>query len=192
MRSRSTSIAAAVTIVIIVIAAALILSITLQAAVTTDSTHNEQNPMYVAPLHSLSVRLNESATENSLTLSVTSAMNSTDPQARSAWETYSDTYAPLNPTEGNKYVIVNVSVASARNDSAPFRYTDSVLVGNDGRSYFANYAVGNASCTASIAADQLKADSTCDVYIAFSLPNSVMPEQFVYESTNPAVIVTLT
>lgn len=102
MRPRSTSIAAAVTIVIIVIAAALILSITLQAAVTTDSTHNEQNPVYVAPLHSLSVRLNESATENSLTLSVTSAMNGTDPQARRAWETYSDTYTPAQSDGGQQ------------------------------------------------------------------------------------------
>ena len=93
---------------------------------------------------------------------------------------------------GSKYVILNVSVADANGSSVPFRYADSILVGNDGGSYYANYAVGNTSCTASIAADQLKADSTCDVYIAFSLPDNVVPAQFVYESTNPAIIVTLT
>jgi hypothetical protein len=93
---------------------------------------------------------------------------------------------------GSKYVILNVSVADANGSSVPFRYADSILVGNDGGSYYPNYAVGNTSCTASIAADQLKADSTCDVYIAFSLPDNVVPAQFVYESTNPAIIVTLT
>ena len=149
--------------------------------------------MYVAPQHSEQVNLNESATTNGLTLRVASVMNGADTDARRVWETYdTDTYAPLNPMTGSKYVILNVSVADANGSSVPFRYADSILVGNDGRSYYPNYAVGNASCTASIAADQLKADSTCDVYIAFSLPDNVVPAQFVYESTNPAIIVTLT
>ena len=92
---------------------------------------------------------------------------------------------------GSKYVILNVSVVDANGSSVPFRYTDSVLVGNDGRAYYPNYAVGNTSCTASITADQLNADSTCDVYIAFSLPDNVAPAKIVYTASNPTIVVNL-
>ncbi len=92
---------------------------------------------------------------------------------------------------GSKYVILNVSVADANGSSVPSRYTDSILVGNDGGSYYRNYAVGNTSCTASIAADQLKADSTCDVYIAFSLPDNIAPAKIVYTASTPAIVVNL-
>jgi hypothetical protein len=148
--------------------------------------------VYVAPHHSEQVNLNERATANDLTLRVTSATNGTDTDARREWETYdTDTYAPLNPVPGSKYVILNVSAADANGSSAPFRYADSILVGNDERSYYPNYAVGNASCTASITADQLKADSTCDVYIAFSIPDNVAPVKIVYTASNPAIVVNL-
>jgi hypothetical protein len=61
-------------------------------------------------------------------------------------------YAPLNHVEGSRYVIINVTVANAMNGTSPFGYAAVILVGNDGRSHYANYAVGNASCSALFAA----------------------------------------
>lgn len=61
-------------IAIAVVAAASILNATLQAALTTQSAHNEQNPMYVAPQHSEQVSLKESANANTLTLHVASVL----------------------------------------------------------------------------------------------------------------------
>ncbi len=189
MRRRSKAIAATITIVTV---SAIILLATLQAALTTESARNEQNPAFAEPRRSVQAGLDEDATANNLTLRVTSVMNSTDPEARHVWATYdSDMYAPLNPVQGSKYVILNVSAVNAMNGTASFRYTDSVLVGNDGRSYYANYGVGNTSCTAALAAEQLNSNGACTVYIAFSVPNDVAPAKIVDESTNPAIVISL-
>ena len=89
----------------------------------------------------MQVRLGESATAGNLTFRVQNVMNGTDPEARQVWATYDDQpLAPLNPIPGSTYVIINATVANAMNGTSPFRYSDVVLVGNDGRSYYANYA----------------------------------------------------
>ena len=173
------------------ILAAVVLFATLQTALTTESAHNEQNPPWVQAQPTVQVRLQQNATEGNLTFRVQNVMYGTDSEARHVWATYdTDDYAPLNPVSGSRYVIINVTVANAMNGTSPFRYSDVVLVGNDGRSYYTNYAVGNASCTASIRAEQLK-PSACDVYIAFSIPNDVAPAKIVYVASNPRIVVDL-
>lgn len=72
-------------------------------------------------------------------------------------------YALFNPIQGSKYVVINATVANAMNDTSPFSCSAVVLVGNDGSPHYANYAVGNASCSVLIIAGQLKPGGACDV-----------------------------
>jgi hypothetical protein len=177
---------------IILLAAAVVLFATLQTALTTESAHNEQNPLWVQAQPTVHARLQQNATAGNLTFRVQDVMNGTDSKARHVWATYAtDHYAPLNPVSGSTYAIINVTVANAMNGTLPFRYSDVVLVGNDGRSYYANYAVADANCTASIRAEQLKPGGACDVYIAFSIPNDVVPAKIVYTASNQTIVVNL-
>jgi len=191
MRRRTKAIAASAAVAIAVILAAIVLLATLQTALTTESARNEQNPLYVQPQPNVQARVGESATAGNLTFRVQDVMNGTDPEARQVWATNAaDQYAPLNPIQGSTYAIVNVTVANAMNRTTPFSYSHVVLVGNDGRAYYANYVEGTTSCRASLAAEQLK-PGTCNVYIAFSIPDDVAPIKIVYTASNPAIVVNL-
>lgn len=191
MKRRWKAITAIVTIAVVLVAA-VVLFATFQAGLS-ESARNEQNPVYEEAQGSVQVGLGESTTASNLTLRVTSVMNGTDPQARRVWATYeTDEYAPLNPIQDSKYIIVNASVENAVNGPVPFRYADVILVGNDGRTYYANYAVVNASCTASLRAERLNPGGVCDIYVAFSIPNDVTPAKIVYATSNPAIVVNLT
>jgi hypothetical protein len=192
VKRRSKAIGASAIILIAVLLTAVVLFATLQTDLTTESARNEQNPLYVQSQSIVQVRLDKSATAGNLTFRVQNVMNGTDPEARQVWTTYdTDHYAPLNPIQGSTYVIINATVASAINGTSPFRYSDVVCVGNDGRSYYANYAVGNASCSASLAAERLKPGGACSVYVAFSIPDGVAPAKIVYTASNPAISVNL-
>ena len=132
MRRGSKAIAASAAIAVIL--AAIVLLTTLQTTLTTEATRNAQNPPFVPPQPNAQVRLRETATAGNLTFRVQDVINGTDPAARHVWDTYdTSTYFPLNPISGSKYVFVNVTVATAINGT-PFRYSDAILVGNDGRS----------------------------------------------------------
>ncbi|MGA3198644.1 MAG: DUF4352 domain-containing protein [Halobacteriota archaeon] len=192
MKRRSKAIGASAIILIAVLLTAVVLFATLQTALTNESARNEQNPLYVQAQSIVQARLRQNATTNNLTFRVQNVMNGTDPNARQVWATHAtDHYAPLNPIQGSTYAIINVTVASAMNGTSPFRYSDVVLVGNDGRSYYANYAEGNASCSASLAAEQLTPGGRCSVYIAFSIPDGVAPAKVVYTASNPTINVDL-
>ncbi len=190
MRRSSKAIAASAAIVIAILAAIVVLA-TLQTALTTESTSNALNPPYVQPQPNAQVRLRETATAGNLTFGVQNVINGSDPAAQHVWDTYGTSeYAPLYPISGSKYVIVNATVTTAINGT-PFSYSDVILVGNDGRSYYANFPAGVASCNASIKAEQLK-PGACGVYIAFSIPNDVTPVKVVYTASKPAIVVNLT
>ena len=177
---------------IILLAAAVVLFATVQTALTTESAHNGQNPLWVHAQPTVQVLLQQNATAGNLTFRVQNVMNSTDPEARQVWATHAtDDYAPLNPVSGSSYVIINVTVANAMNSTSPFRYSDVVLVGNDGRSYYANYAVADANCSASLAAEQVRPGGACDIYIAFSIPDDIAVTIVVYVASNPAIVVDL-
>jgi hypothetical protein len=191
MRRRTKAIDASAAVAIAVILAAIVLLATLQTALTNESARNALDPVYVQPQPNVQVRLGESATASNLTFSVQDVMNGTN--ALQVWASVnaSNHYAPLNPIPGSTYAVINVSVASAIKGATPFGYSNIVLVGNDGRSYYANYAEGNASCSASLAAAQSKPGGACDVYVAFSIPDDVAPAKIVYTASNPAVVVNL-
>jgi Domain of unknown function (DUF4352) len=194
VRRRSKTVAASATILIAAIIAAILLLATLQTALTSESTRREQNPLYIGGQPTVQAGLNKSATANNLTFRVTQVMNSNEPEARHVWDINRDMnneYFPLNPISGNKYVIINATVASALNRNVTFSYSDVVLVGNDGRSYYANYAEGTANCSATIKSGELKAGDSCVVYIAFSVPNDVAPAKIVYTASKPAIVVNL-
>ena len=192
MRQRSKTVAASATILIAAIIAAILLLATLQTALTSESTRREQNPLYVAGQPAVQAALNKSATANNLTFRVTQVIYSNESEARHVWDTYNiDNYTPLNPISGSKYVIINASVANTLNRTLPFSYSDVVLVGNDGRSYYANYAEGTANCNATINSGELKAGDSCAVYISFSVPNDVAPAKIVYTASTPAIVVNL-
>jgi hypothetical protein len=157
----------------------------------TESARTVQDPLHVQSQSIVQVRLGESATAGNLTFRVQNVMNSTDPEARQVGPCDTDHCAPLNRVSGSSYVIINVTVANAMNSTSPFRYSDVVLVGNDGRSYYANYAVANANCSASLAAEQLKPGGACDVYIAFSIPDDIAVARVVYAASNPPIVVDL-
>jgi hypothetical protein len=191
MRRRTKAIDASAAVAIAVILAAIVLLATLQTALTNESARNALDPVYVQPQPNVQVRLGESATASNLTFSVQDVMNGTN--ALQVWASVnaSNHYAPLNPIPGSTYAVINVSVASAIKGATPFGYSNIVLVGNDGRSYYANYAEGNASCSASLAAAQFKPGGACDVYVAFSIPDGVAPAKIVYTASNPAIVVNL-
>lgn len=192
MKRRSKAIGASAIILIAAILAAVVLFATLQTALTTESAHNGQNPLWVQAQPTVQVRLQQNATAGNLTFRVQNVMNGTDSKARHVWATYdTDDYAPLNPVSGSSYVIINVTVANAMNGTSPFRYSDIVLVGNDGRSYYANYAVADANCSASLAAEQVRPGGACDIYIAFSIPDDIAVARVVYAASNPAIVVDL-
>jgi len=187
VRPRSKAIAASAIIVIVVLIAAFVLTVALPTALTTESANREQNPTYVEGQPSVHARLNQSVTVGNVTLRVRTVMNGDNPDARRAWASYSSKYAPLNPTQGSKYVIINATVANAKTGTTHFSYSDFVLVGNDGRSYYANYPASN--CTSARAPEQLSA--ACDIYIAFSIPDEVAPAAIIYTPTNPVIVVDL-
>jgi hypothetical protein len=191
MRRRTKAIAASAAVAIAVIVAAIVLLATLQTALTNESARNALDPVYVQPQPNVQVRVGESATASNLTFSVQDVMNGTD--ALQVWSSVnaSNHFAPLNPIPGSTYVVINVTVASAIKGATPFGYSNIVLVGSDGRSYYANYAEANASCSASLAAAQFKPGGACDVYVAFSIPDDVAPAKIVYTASNPAVVVNL-
>ena len=192
MRRRWKAIAASATITIAVIIAAIVLLAALQTALTSESARRGQDPAYVEVKPNVHARLNESATAGNLTFHVRNVMDGNDPEARLVWATHAtDHYAPLNPISGSKYVIMNVTVANAKNGTMPFRYSDVVLVGSDGKAYYANYAASNASCKVSIHDEQLKTGGVCDLYIAFSIPDDAAPAKLVYEASRPPIIVDL-
>jgi hypothetical protein len=191
VRQHSKAVAASVTVLIAAIIAAIVLLAAVQTSLTSESTRRAQNPVYVGGQPTVQTGLNKSATANNLTFRITNVTDSNEPEARHVWTTYTDKNAPLNPIAGSKYVVINATVANVMNGTSLFRYSDIVLVGNDGRSYFANYALGNASCTASIRAEQLKSGGACDVYIAFSIPNDVVPAKIVDSAANPPLVVNL-
>ncbi len=188
MRRRTKAIAA---VAIAVILAAIVLLATLQTALTNESARNALDPVYVQPQPNVQVRLGESATASNLTFSVQDVMNGTN--ALQVWSSVnaSNHYAPLNPIPGSTYAVINVTAASAIKGATPFSYSNIVLVGNDGRSYYANYAEANASCSASLAAAQFKPSGACDVYVAFSIPDGIAPAKIVYTASNPAIVVNL-
>ena len=191
MRRRSKAVAASATFIAATIAVILLLA-TLQTALTSESTRREQNPAYIGGQPMVQAGLNKSVTANNLTFRVTRVMNSNEPEARHVWDTYrTNNYIPLNPISGSKYVIINATVANALNRNVTFSYSDVVLVGNDGRSYYANYAEGTANCSATIKSGELKAGDSCVVYIAFSVPNDVAPAKIVYAASKPAIMVNL-
>ena len=192
MKRRWKAIGASAIILLAAVLAGVVLFATLQPALTAESAQNEQNPLYVQPQPNVQARLGESATAGNLTFRVQDVMNGTDPEARQVWATNAgDHYAPLNPIQGSTYAIVNVTVANAMNRTPPFSYSHVILVGNDGRAYYANYVEGTASCRASLAAEQLKPGSACDIYVAFSIPDNVVPAKIVYAASNPAIVVNL-
>ena len=192
MRRRSKAIAASATVTIAILIAAIVLLTALQTTLTNESAHRGQDPAYAEVRPNVHARLNESATSGNLTFRVRNVMDGNDPDARRVWALCkTDEYAPLNPIQGSKYVIINVTVANAINGTSSFKYSDVVLVGSDGRSYYANYAVGNASCSALIAAEQLKHGGVCALYIAFSIPDDAAPAKLVYEASRPPIIVDL-
>jgi len=184
---------ALVVVTIAVILAAIVLLATLQTALTTESTRNTLDPVYVQPQPNVQVRLGQSATAGSLAFSVQNVTNSTDPAALQLWTSInaSNHYAPLNPMQGSTYAIINVTVQSAAKNATPFSYANIVLVGSDGRTYYANYAEANANCSASLAAAQFKPGSPCNIYVAFSIPDDVMPAKIVYTASEPAIVVNL-
>ncbi len=190
MRRRSKAIAASA-IILILATAGFVLFATLQSAVTTESARNEQNPLYVQPQPNVQMRLGESATAGNLTFSVQNVMNGSDPEAQQVWATHVPYYYdPLNPVPGSTYAIVNVTLATANQSLTPFSYSHLVLVGSDGRAYYTNFAESNASCSASLAAEQLK-PGACNAYIAFSIPDDVAPAKIVYTASSPAIVVNL-
>jgi hypothetical protein len=193
VKRRWKAIGASAIILLAAVLAGVVLFATLQPALTTESAQNEQNPLYVQPQPNVQVRLGESATAGNLTFRVQNVMNGTDPEALEVWASVNATnhYAPLNPIPGSTYAIINATVTNALNGTSPFSYSHVILVGNDGRSYYANYAEGNASCSASLAAAQFKPGGACSVYIAFSIPDDVAPAKIVYTASNPAVVVNL-
>jgi Domain of unknown function (DUF4352) len=192
VRRHSKAVAASAIVLIVAIIAAILLIATLQTALTSELTRREQNPAYVGGQPTVQVGLNKSATANNLTFRVTRVMNSNEPETRHVWDTYGiKYYAPLNPISGSKYVTINATVANALNRTVPFSFLDVVLVGNDGRSYYANYAGGVANCSATIRSGELKAGDACAVYIAFSLPDDVAPAKIVYTASKPAIVVNL-
>ena len=190
MRRRSKAIAASATIAILI--AAIVLLAALQTTLTNESARRGQDPAYTEVRPNVHARLNESATSGNLTFHVRNVVDGNDPEARRVWALYeTDEYAPLNPTQGSKYAIINVTVANAKNGTMPFRYSDVVLVGSDEKAYYANYAASNASCKVSIHDEQLKTGGVCDLYIAFSIPDNVAPAKLVYEASRPPIIVDL-
>lgn len=80
-------------------------------------------------------------------------------------------------------------MTNAQGARVPFTYTNFFLVGRNGNTYYANYAVCDSSCSAAALKNRTLTDNfTSNLYVLFSVPATAEATQLVYASSPPVVL----
>ncbi len=192
------------TIVILSIIAAVALIVLASVGVPVPDVHETPEGVYVEAGSSIRASPHTSVSNGHVTLRVNGVEDASSRAMSDAWvklgltvdETYKNQSGrfynhTLVPPDGDRYLIANVTVANAKQQATPFTYTDFYLVGSDGRTYYANYAMCGAECTTSVLRNHAaSAKSASDLYVLFSMPATVNAVKLVY-SSRPPIVVTL-
>jgi hypothetical protein len=180
-------------IVVLVALAALVSMEALFANVRTapDGTYSEIAGSIQGPAHA-------NVTNGAITLRVNNLTDASNPAARDLWAKLNNDFNEshmynhtLVPPAGEKYLIANVTVTNVAHRQQPFSIVDFFLVAKDGRTYYANYAVCSAYCSANVLQNRTLSDNyTSDLYLLFSMPATSEATKLVYAS-NPPIVMTL-
>jgi hypothetical protein len=181
-------------IVVLVALAAMVSIEALFADVHTapDGTYSEIAGSIQGPAYT-------NVTNGKIALTTNNLTDASSPAARDTWirasnesREASDIYNhSLVPPAGEKYLIANVTVTNVAHRQESFSYADFFIVAKDGRTYYANYAVCSAYCTANVLKSRTLSDNyTSDLYLLFSMPATSEATKLVYAS-NPPIVMTL-
>jgi hypothetical protein len=181
-------------IVVLVALAALVSIEALFAGVHTapDAIYSEIAGSIQGPEHA-------NVTNGQVALTANSLADASTPAARDTWirlnlesRKESQMYNhSLVPPAGERYLIANVTVTNVAHRQESFSYADFFIVAKDGRTYYANYAVCSAYCSANVLENRTLSDNyTSDLYLLFSMPATSEAMKLVYAS-NPPIVVTL-
>lgn len=112
---------------------------------------------------------------------------------REAWDAGGIYNYSLTPAPGDRYLVANVTVTNVQRAEVPFSYGDFVLISRDNSAYYPNYAVCNASCSASALKNgTLSGRSANELYVLFSVPTAAQPVEFAYAGSSPPVVMSTT
>jgi len=147
------------------------------------NTYTEQPSTIHAPAYA-------NATNGHVALKVNAISDSSDPATANQWikaNGQAGVYAfALAPPPGYKYLIANITVSNVQQTSSPFKYTSLLVVAQDGRTYYANYAVCTGICAGDVLKNRtLSANFTGDLYVLFSVPATAEVVKLVYASSPP-------
>jgi hypothetical protein len=98
----------------------------------------------------------------------------------------------LNPSPGDANLVANVTVTNVHNATATFSFGDFVLVSNDDKAYYPNYVVCGSACTAQVATKTLDATFSSNLYVLFSVPETMRPTKLVWTAADPNIVISLT
>jgi hypothetical protein len=136
------------------------------------------------------------ATNDQITLKVNSVSDASNATTSDAWirannEDEAWYLVPLAPPQGEKYLVLNITVANVQTAPVPFSYTRFFLVDTQGTTYYANFAVCDRSCSAEVLHNStLSGSYTTDLYVLFAVPTTAEVSKLVYAS-DPQIVLAL-
>jgi hypothetical protein len=160
------------------------------------TVHPNEDATYTEAASSVRGGPHTNVTNGQVALRVNNVSNASDPATAEVWVSLSPQaynegvwYRALTPSPGEKNLVANITVTNARSAAVPFTYTDFLIVGRDGSSYYANYAICNGSCSAAALRNRTLPESfASDLYVLFSMPATADAAKLVYASNPPIVI----
>lgn len=166
------------------------------AVMTAGTTHTSADGSYEVIGPSVYAAPHQNATNGQITLKVNSFNDASDPSIQDRWANLSEPardagvyFHALAPPSGAHYAIADISVTNVQQRSIGFTYEDLFIVSRDNHTYYANYAVCDAGCSASALKNRtLSAGFASDLYVLFSLPTTADPVKLVYASDPPLVM----
>ncbi len=157
---------------------------------------------YEEPSKAVHARAHQTVTAGGVSIRLNGITDARNPGIRDTWVT--DNLAgggvehggwvynfSLTPPPGERYVIANVTVATAQHKALPFTYTNFLAAGRDGHAYYATYAVCDNNCSASVLwTGTLHHDYPYDLYILFAIPDSADVAKLAYVSPSASAVFT--
>jgi hypothetical protein len=136
------------------------------------------------------------ASNGQITLKVNSVNDASNATTSDAWiratnEDGAQQLMSLAPPQGEKYLVVNITVANAQRTPVPFSDTRFFLVDTRGTTYYSNFAVCDRGCSAEVLHNRTLSDSyTTGIYVLFAVPTTAVASKLVYAS-DPQIVLAL-
>ena len=174
------------------------------AAVTFVSTSPASDIIYREPASAVHASLGQTTSDGKIALRLNEVSDGSNPTTNSTWislnrEAHDAPNMPvvlyccsLNPSPREANLVANITVTNVHNATAPFSFGDFVLVSNDGKAYYPNYVVCGSACTAQVGTKALNATFASNLYVLFSVPESMQPAKLVWTASDPNIVISLT